>query len=84
VEDLRAAFGQRLRALREAADLSQEALAERADLHWTYISGMERGRRNPGLNTLARLAHALDLPIEELLAGVEGQSGPSVRRKGRR
>lgn len=82
--DLRASFGQRLRALREAAGLSQEELAERADLHWTYISGIERGRRNPGLNTLGRLARALGLSIEGLLAGVEDQNDPTARTKRRR
>jgi transcriptional regulator with XRE-family HTH domain len=84
VDDLRAAFGQRLRALREKAGLSQEQLAERADLHWTYISGMERGRRNPGLNTLGRLARALNLSIEELLTGVEDHTRPASTPKRRR
>ena len=40
---------------------SQEQLAARADLHWTYISGIERGIRNPGLNIPVRLAKALEL-----------------------
>ena len=84
MEDLRAPFGQRLRMHREARGLSQEKLAELADLHWTYISGIERGRRNPGLNTLARLAHALNLSLEELLAGVENLRGLAATPKRRR
>jgi len=67
VEDLRPAFGRRVRALRERRGLSQEQLAERAGLHWTYVSGIERGTRNPGLNTLGRLSRALDVPLSRLL-----------------
>ena len=37
---------------RLAKGLSQEQLAEQAELHWTYISGIERGQRSPTLNTL--------------------------------
>lgn len=39
-------FGRRVRARRQQLGLSQEALAERADLHWTYVGQVERGRRN--------------------------------------
>jgi transcriptional regulator with XRE-family HTH domain len=67
---MRRAFGDRVRALRLDRRLSQEDLAERAGLHWTYVSGIERGRRNPGLNTLGVLAKALDLSISELLRGL--------------
>lgn len=55
----RRAFGLRVRALREAAALSQEALAARAGLHRTYVSSLERGRRNVGLDNVLRLAWAL-------------------------
>jgi transcriptional regulator with XRE-family HTH domain len=50
--------------------LSQERLAARADLHWTYVSGIERGVRNPGLNILVRLAKALELPLSDLVSGL--------------
>jgi transcriptional regulator with XRE-family HTH domain len=68
VEDLRPAFGRRVRTLREKLGLSQEELAERAQLHWTYVSGIERGKRNPGLNTLARLSTALQVPLSKLMS----------------
>jgi transcriptional regulator with XRE-family HTH domain len=82
VEDLRRPFGRRVRALREKRGLSQEALAERADLHWTYISGVERGRRNPSLNVVGRIARALNVTPSELLSGIGAPSAPRRRRSG--
>jgi transcriptional regulator with XRE-family HTH domain len=67
VQDLRPTLGKRVRELREQRGLSQEQLAERAGLHWTYVSGIERGRRNPGLNTLGALAKALGVTLWEFL-----------------
>ena len=82
--DLRRAFGHRLRTRRLAKGLSQEQLAEQAELHWTYISGIERGRRNPTLNTLGRLARALDLPVSRLVSGLTDSdalpSAPTPKR----
>ena len=72
MEDLRPAFGHRIRALREKLHLSQEQVAERADLHWTYISGIERGRRNPGLNTMGGLAEALGVSLSALVLDLKG------------
>jgi transcriptional regulator with XRE-family HTH domain len=52
-------FGKRVRELRLAKELTQEALAERAGLHSTYIGGIERGERNVGFDNLLKLARAL-------------------------
>lgn len=57
----RMAFGRRVRALRQASGLSQEALAERAGIHRTYVSSLEQGRRNVGLDNIMKLAAALDV-----------------------
>lgn len=62
----RRAFGERVRALRQTADLSQEALAERAGLHRTYVSSLERGQRNVGLDNILKLAVALEVPPSRL------------------
>jgi transcriptional regulator with XRE-family HTH domain len=52
---------------RNEMSLSQEALAERAQLHRTYISDIERGARNVSFRTLYRLAYALDLECATLV-----------------
>jgi transcriptional regulator with XRE-family HTH domain len=80
VEDLRAALGERVRELRERRDWSQEKLAERANLDTAYISGIERGRRNPGLNTLFHLARAFDLPLPVFLTDLKAPRARDVRR----
>lgn len=59
--DLRLVVGGNVRALREAAELSQEELADRAEVHVTYLSGVENGRRNITIIVLARLAEALEV-----------------------
>lgn len=56
-----------LRAFRQQLALSQEALAERADLHWTFISGVERCKYNVSLESLVRIAKALGREPYELL-----------------
>lgn len=56
-----AAFGRRLRALRRAAGHSQEGFAHLAGLDRTYVGGIERDERNPGLKTVLRLADTLEV-----------------------
>jgi transcriptional regulator with XRE-family HTH domain len=62
-----AEFGRRVRSRRSELELSQEALADRAGLHWTYIGSVERGRRNISLQNILKLAYALDVDAGELL-----------------
>lgn len=61
-------LGRNVRRLREAKGWSQEALADASSLHRTYISGIERGARNPTLTVVSRLAGALDVTPSDLLA----------------
>jgi transcriptional regulator with XRE-family HTH domain len=79
VDDLSPRFGARVRALRTSLGLSQEQLAERAEMHWTFVSGVERGVRNPGLNTIGRLAKALGVTPDVLFRDGEA-TAPSRRR----
>ena len=55
------AFGKRVRRIREQRGFSQEHLAELAGIHRTYMSSVERGQRNIGLDNIAALAKALDV-----------------------
>lgn len=61
-------FGKAIRRRRRELDLSQEKLAERAELHRTYISGIERGKINPSLENIEKLAKALEISIASLFA----------------
>ena len=65
------AFGLAVRRAREAKGLTQERLAERAELDSTYISGIERGVRNASLISLVRVAKGLGTPLSELCEGVD-------------
>jgi len=68
--DPRAQLGEAVRKKRLALKLSQEGLAERADLHWTYIGGIERGERNVGLLNIVKIARALETTASHLLNGI--------------
>lgn len=72
--DLLASFGRQVRTLRQARNLSQEELAERARVHRTYVGMIERGEKNITLRNIAKLAGALKVPIHELL-NMEKQNG---------
>lgn len=69
--EMSGAFALVLRRHREGRSLSQEALAEKADLHPTYIGMLERSLRNPSLNVTKALAKALDVPLSKLIAEAE-------------
>ncbi len=68
MHDLRPALGARIRELRWNLKLSQEELADRARLHWTYVSDLERGRQTPTLDVVNRLARAVGVTLAELFA----------------
>ncbi len=72
----RRAFGRRVRALPRDRSRSQEDLAERSALHRTYIGGIERGERNPTLETMAKLAEGLGVEPATLEVGSLLASGP--------
>ena len=64
-------FGQIVHERRKAAGISQEALADKAGLHRTYISLLERGLRMPSLGVLQCLAKAFKTTMVDLVAEVE-------------
>ncbi len=68
---LQQAFGQAVRAQRRELGLSQEGLGERAGLHRTYISQVERGLKSPSLTTIEHIAKVLGVRPSELLRSAE-------------
>lgn len=67
MEDVRHRLGSNLRKLRQARGLSQEAFADEAGLHRTYVSDLERYARNPTITVVDKIATALGVSIGELL-----------------
>jgi transcriptional regulator with XRE-family HTH domain len=67
-EQLHLIVAQNIRQRRQSFGMSQEALAEHCGLHRTYIGAIERGERNITVNTLARVAEALDCSVIDLLS----------------
>lgn len=72
-------FGSSLKSWRKRLGISQEELAERADLHRTYVSDVERGARNLSLESITRMAYALNISVAELFP----PDGPGVKPAGR-
>lgn len=64
----RVAFGRRVRQLRLARGISQERLAELAKVHRTYMSSVERGQRNVGLDNIFAIAEALGVSATDLFS----------------
>ncbi len=69
-------FGINLRRCRHSAGLSQEALGFRASIHRTEVGLLERGKREPKLGTIVKLARALSVPPAELLSEIDDISSP--------
>lgn len=77
-----ARFGDNLLRIRQARKLSQEALADRADIHRTQISLFETGQRQPMLETVTKLAGALEVPVDMLIDAIRfvpGVGGGEIR-----
>ena len=64
-------FGYAVKIRREELALTQEDLADKASIHRTYLSDVERGTRNVSLINIERIASALSLPVSELFRQVE-------------
>ncbi len=79
VSPITARFGAAVRSLRFRLGISQEELAERADMHRTYIAGSERGARNVTLKSVDRLARALGVSTAALLVSGGAKAGKNWR-----
>jgi transcriptional regulator with XRE-family HTH domain len=60
-------FGKNVRKIRQQRAMTQERLAFDAEIDLTYVGGIERGKRNPSLMVMARIAEALSVPLVKLL-----------------
>ena len=78
MEDLMERMGRRIRAARSAAQLTQESLAERADLHPSYVGQLERGHREPSLKAVKKVADALGLEFHTLFAPLDSDGAASA------
>lgn len=65
------AFGSRMREFRQNASLTQEDLAERAGVHWSYVGQVERGQVNLTLHNMVRIARALEVDLADLVRGLD-------------
>lgn len=61
-------FGQRVAALRDKKDISQEKLAEIVGVHRTYIGFIEQGKRNPTIGNIRKIAKALGVSLKDLFS----------------
>jgi transcriptional regulator with XRE-family HTH domain len=68
MQDLRAIFGRNVRRYRQQKRLTQEDLAFEAKIDLTYLGGIERGKRNPSLLVMGRIANALSVSVVKLLS----------------
>jgi transcriptional regulator with XRE-family HTH domain len=72
MRDWRSIFGKNARRVRKQKGLTQEQLAFEAEIDLTYVGGIERGKRNPSLIVMGRIAHALSVPLPSLLSDRAG------------
>jgi len=75
---LRAKFGRRLRQLRRQKDLTQEQLAEAAEVSVDFISNVERGINAPSFESIERLAKALGVELKELFDFQQDRGSPTL------
>ena len=68
MQDWRVILAKNVRRLRLQKGMTQEELAFEAEIDLTYMGGIERGHRNPSLLVMARIAHALSVPLPKLLS----------------
>ena len=64
-------FGRVVRQIRVEREMNLQTLATASGLHWTYLSGIERGRRNPSLRVVVAIAGSFELPTAELVRQAE-------------
>lgn len=74
-------LGRAIRRLRRARNLTIEGLAHASDMHPTYLSGIERGRRNPTWSKLTSLADGLEIPVVKIVEDAEAEAKLTERMR---
>jgi transcriptional regulator with XRE-family HTH domain len=74
-------LGRAIRRLRRARKLTIEGLAHASDMHPTYLSGIERGRRNPTWSKLTSLARGLEIPVIQIVEDAEAEAQLTERMR---
>jgi transcriptional regulator with XRE-family HTH domain len=72
-----AQLGAAIRLLRKSRGMTIEGLAAEAEIHWTYLSGIENGKRNPSWEIIGKLATALEVSVADIVR-VAGEQAESV------
>ena len=70
--------GARIRGFRKEKHLSQEELAEKCNLHPTYIGQLERGEKNPTIESVMKISDGLQVPLDQLFANVTAANFPAM------
>ena len=76
--DAQALFAANMRRVRKAKELTQEKVAELAELHPNYVSSVERGERNISIRNIERIAKALGVAMADLVADPPGKTRPGI------
>jgi len=74
-------FGEELKKARKESGLTQEKLAARAGLHYTYISLLETNKKSPTLDSLFRICKALGISVSSLIERVEKSQADKTRKR---
>jgi transcriptional regulator with XRE-family HTH domain len=78
--DIQLALGQRVRQLRKRQGYSQEAFADAAGLHRTWMGAVERGERNLSFHNLVLISNALGITLSRLVSGLEKSAAQPIRK----
>ncbi len=77
---VRKAFGLKVRMRRFLMEMTQEELAEKSDMHFTYIGSVERGERNISLENIVALAKGLNCSPKDLMPEIPEETPPSPEK----
>lgn len=77
-ESIRIRYGKAVRDARIKKGISQERLADLSELHRTYISDIELGKRNVSIDNIEKIADALDMKISDIFLEMEGMNDESI------